>query len=191
MCATFPGTSGRTLEHRFGEKCWYNDITDCIEWMGSRCATGYGNIYVNGRMQLAHRVAYEWQRGPIPAGLVLDHLCRNEGCVNPDHLEAVTHIENVRRGYRAADQLHNTHCPSGHPYSGKNLYRTPEGGRACRTCRGAARDRITKEKRADKTLCHDCLRPKPAGCDRYRCSNCHDRHLARERARKARKKQEA
>lgn len=69
----------------------------CWEWTGLKNVRGYGRINVAGTMQLAHRATYSALRGPIPEGLELDHLCRNPSCVNPDHLEPVTHAENVRR----------------------------------------------------------------------------------------------
>ena len=65
----------------------------CWLWQGYINAFGYG---VN-RRGLAHRVYYQSARGPIPRGMELDHLCRVRSCVNPDHLEAVTHLENHRR----------------------------------------------------------------------------------------------
>ena len=72
---------------------------DCWIWTGCRIRHGYGRISGPGRKPLlAHRVAYELTYGPIPDGLELDHLCRNPSCVRPDHLEPVTHLENVRRG---------------------------------------------------------------------------------------------
>ncbi|WP_402465721.1 HNH endonuclease signature motif containing protein [Isoptericola aurantiacus] len=71
---------------------------DCIEWTGATSANGYGRIGIGGsRTAQVHRVAYEAARGPIPAGLHIDHLCRNRRCVNPDHLEPVTQSENNRR----------------------------------------------------------------------------------------------
>ncbi|HEY7824270.1 MAG TPA: HNH endonuclease signature motif containing protein [Acidimicrobiia bacterium] len=76
---------------------------DCWEWIGATAGNGYGKINVKGRdhyPEFAHRVGWELLVGPIPDGLVIDHLCRNTLCVNPDHLEPVTHKVNVRRGYR-------------------------------------------------------------------------------------------
>jgi hypothetical protein len=71
----------------------------CWIWQLSRNAAGYPRIMIqNDLRSFAHRVSYEEFVGPIPSGLVLDHLCRNPPCVNPTHLEPVTHPENVRRG---------------------------------------------------------------------------------------------
>ena len=74
----------------------------CWEWEGSKTRDGYGQIEDGRRSDRhnlrAHRVVYEGLRGPIPEGLDLDHLCRNRGCVRPDHLKPVTRSENCRRG---------------------------------------------------------------------------------------------
>lgn len=88
-------------------------------------------------MALAHRFAYEDIVGPILEGLTIDHLCRVRHCVNPAHLEPVTHLENVRRGNGGLNQLAKTHCPKGHPYDEENTYRLPSrpSGRYCRACR--------------------------------------------------------
>ncbi len=75
--------------------------TGCWNWTRSRQPNGYGHLTINNRQVLAHRFVYERDRGPIPAGMTLDHLCRNPRCVNPDHLEPVSHAENCRRGKRA------------------------------------------------------------------------------------------
>lgn len=86
----------RPLAERFWEKVERTDA--CWLWQGHRNHKGYGYISVNRRHVGAHRVAYEMARGvPVPAGLEIDHLCHVRHCVNPDHLEAVTHMENLRR----------------------------------------------------------------------------------------------
>ena len=86
----------RPLEVRFWEKVRKTD--ECWEWTGTK-VLGYGRIRRGeGRGTVpAHRVSYELHKGDIPEGLEIDHLCANHGCVNPDHLEAVTHVENMRR----------------------------------------------------------------------------------------------
>lgn len=71
--------------------------TGCWNWTG-KMLTGYGMVKFPGRSIRAHRLSYIVHRGLIDQSLVLDHLCRNTRCVNPEHLEPVTIRENVRRG---------------------------------------------------------------------------------------------
>lgn len=114
------------------------ELGPCWLWTGGKCR-GYGIVQVQ-RHQLpkqikAHRFLYESVNGPLPKGVTLDHLCRNPGCVRSDHLEAVTMRENTLRGVGpSAVNARKTHCIHGHPFEGKNLYMTPTGLRACRTC---------------------------------------------------------
>lgn len=75
-----------------------NEVTGCWEWQRFRDKLGYGSLHLAGKRLAAHRYVYEKMRGEIPDGLVLDHLCRNPSCVNPDHLEPVTYAVNSRRG---------------------------------------------------------------------------------------------
>ncbi len=77
--------------------------TPCWIWQGAKDAHGYGRVGVSGtrRTRNAYAVYYEEEYGTVPAGLELDHLCRQPSCVRPDHLEPVTHTENLRRGKRA------------------------------------------------------------------------------------------
>lgn len=75
---------------------------ECWLWAGARLDAGYGYLEVDGKRVLAHRVSYELTYGPIPPGLVIDHLCRMPQCINPAHLEAVTWAENIARGKRWA-----------------------------------------------------------------------------------------
>ena len=70
----------------------------CWEWLGCKDGDGYGMFRFEGYMRRAHRWGYELLVSKVPEGLVLDHLCRNPSCVNPDHLEPVTNQENLDRG---------------------------------------------------------------------------------------------
>jgi hypothetical protein len=108
---------------------------ECWQWTGALSSCGYGRI----GNQYAHRIMYSALEGEIPAGMEIDHLCRNRGCVKPSHLEAVAHSTNVRRGIApalaAARGLATTHCPQGHPLSGDNIYwNKKKGWRSCRIC---------------------------------------------------------
>ena len=102
---------------------------NCWLWTAKTESNGYGRVKFGGKSYGAHRLAYEWVKGEIPQGLSIDHLCRVRNCVNPDHLEAVTHQENQRRA-----KYLTIHCPSGHPYSGENLGFDIRGHRFCKEC---------------------------------------------------------
>lgn len=109
----------------------------CWEWAGATNGVGYGVLALgrNGPKVLAHRLAYEQWVGPIPDGLTIDHLCRNPGCVRPDHLEPVTQRVNTLRGTSpSAAQAKQTHCKRGHPFDEANTHITTTGKRNCRTC---------------------------------------------------------
>ncbi|CDZ92270.1 HNH endonuclease signature motif containing protein [Rhodococcus ruber] len=121
---------------------------DCWIWTGPLNERGYGRTEFRGKKHQAHRVAYETAFGvSIPAGHEIDHLCRNRTCVNPWHLEPVTHRENVIRSTSL-----KTHCVNGHPLSGSNLmHNSVSGNRCCRTCQLAASRRYKARKRAEET----------------------------------------
>src|ERR1700723_1857889 len=92
------------------------DLGPCWEWLGSPGDSGYGHFWHEGKKRLAHRFSYELFVEAIPAGLVIDHLCRNHICVNPDHLEPVTDRVNILRGEGpAARNVLATECHRGHP----------------------------------------------------------------------------
>jgi hypothetical protein len=72
-----------------------NASGDCHIWTGARSDVGYGQIRIKGKLYYAHRLAYELERGPIPDGMVIDHMCHNRACVNPEHIQAVSHKQNI------------------------------------------------------------------------------------------------
>lgn len=121
--------------NRFWAKVRLPESPDgCLEWIGARQSLGYGNFRVEGKTLKAHRFSYELNVGPIPEGLVIDHLCRNRACVRPDHLEPVTQKVNVHRGEGvAAAKARKTRCHKGHELAGENL-REDSYGRHCRAC---------------------------------------------------------
>src|SRR5450631_2878208 len=145
----------RTLSERFEAKVVRGD--GCWEWTGTHNQDGYALMAVVStravrKFMVAHRYAYETEVGAVLEGMELDHLCRNRGCVNPAHVEPVTHQVNVKRGRvaetnrehvhraqvaAAASWRARTHCPSGHEYNDVNTYITPKGHRLCRPCHAA------------------------------------------------------
>ncbi len=125
-----PGRWPPIEKRLFGRVVWTD--RDCWEWAGCQNGTGYGVIGWQGRQDLTHRVSYQLLVGPIPAGLHIDHLCRNRLCINPSHLEPVTCAENIARGLGAK----RTVCPRGHV--GHYVTKTRKKGwphQVCMECR--------------------------------------------------------
>lgn len=105
------------------------ELGPCWLWTAGK-TLGYGYCWFTHHHLRAHRAAYELTVGPIPDGLELDHICRNKACVNPVHLEPVTHLENVRRGLKG--QCPRV-CRNGHDLT--NAVALPSGYRPCPTCK--------------------------------------------------------
>lgn len=116
------------------ETCWL--------WRGTILSTGYGVLSLNGRAISTHRLSYQLYKGPIPDGLVIDHLCSVTACCNPDHLEAVTNEENIRRGLSPSAVTRRIgRCKRGHDLAGDNVYSSPGSPRRrrCKKCQQARR----------------------------------------------------
>lgn len=102
---------------------------------------GYGQFRCEGKTLRAHKVAYELAVGPVPDGLVLDHICRNPRCVNPAHLDPVPHAENTRRGMApSAVSKRTNRCARGHGFTAASTYIRPSGKRECRVCTNDAQN---------------------------------------------------
>lgn len=126
-------------EERFWSKV--DASGDCWVWTASVSIGGYGKYSISSggktTYPYAHRHSYSILVGDVPAGMDLDHVCRNRRCVNPDHLEPVTHRENLLRGGTLAGvNARKTHCKNGHEFTEENT-RTNGKGRACMTCHRA------------------------------------------------------
>ena len=108
----------------------------CWQWMGSKDTRGYGRIRdFNSKIVKAHRISYEYYCGDIPIGREIDHLCSNHSCINPEHLEAVSHRVNVLRGVGiAANYAKRQTCSNGHLFSSNNTL-IENGARRCKICR--------------------------------------------------------
>jgi hypothetical protein len=136
------------------------DITGfCWLWRGKLNEKGYASTTHKGKSTGAHRKAYEMLIGPIPEGLELDHLCRIRHCCNPDHLEPVTHLENVARAKAFRNLAHThtraqkakrpegrlTHCKHGHELTEANTLVSKRATGSvrvrCKTCQHDTQER--------------------------------------------------
>jgi len=152
----------RDPEARFLEKVDKNgpiplhrpELGPCWTWTAAKGKRGYGNFFYGGKVGRAYAFAYEHFVGPLPEGCEeLDHLCRNPSCVNPAHLEPVTHRENVLRGEApSAVNAAKAYCDRNHEFTKANTYiRIGLGGKKMRICRACHREdvnRANQEKRA-------------------------------------------
>jgi transposase len=140
---------GHTALGRFMSKIDHSRADGCWVWTGGISSTGYGSFGVQGRRYLAHRAMFALWYGSTAEEL--DHICRVRRCVNPEHLEPVSHWENNARGESpSAYLLRATHCKYGHPWTPENIGAGVNGTRRCLTCHRqaeAARNRAKREMR--------------------------------------------
>lgn len=147
VCADWEGDVVNAQE--FFLKCFPVPMCGCWIWGGVLKDTGYGQVYANGRMHNAHRLAWQVFKGQIPDGLWVLHKCDTRACCNPDHLYLGDVRQNNRdMAIRGRTANHNkTHCPKGHELSGENLYiykRPTYVARGCRECRNIVRLRYRR-----------------------------------------------
>lgn len=136
--------AARPIEDRIAEK-FVVAGSGCWEWTARLNACGYGTVKWNGKSWLAHRAAYTLAVGTIPDGMELDHLCRNRACINPDHLEPVTHKQNMERAdFSQRVPVRKPHCKRGHPWSGVRK----NGRNVCHTCKNESTRRSRANQRA-------------------------------------------
>ena len=134
--------------------------TGCKIWNRAR-VKNYGVIQLDGKLRRVHRVAWELTNGLVPAGLELDHTCHtnsdcqrgpecpHRACWNVEHLEPVTHAENVLRGDSpAAKHARQTHCKRGHEFLPHLTAVTKNGGRSCYLCKAEYRAKRREERQA-------------------------------------------
>lgn len=134
MPRTIPHITDK-IRDSFEQCIEFEPNSGCWLWTGGCNGNGYGFMYINRVGLRVHRLAYTMYKGPIPTGLVIDHLCRMPRCVNPAHLEVVTQRINTLRGIApAAQQAKRIQCPQGHRYSPENTYVDPMNHRHCKTC---------------------------------------------------------
>jgi hypothetical protein len=111
------------------------NLNGCWLWVGRRNKSGYGEMKVANRKEYTHRVAFEMFNGPIPDGKEIHHTCTRKGCLQPDHLVAVSHRENLLADDTVVGRNHRkTHCIRGHEFTPENTRVRPNGYGVSRRC---------------------------------------------------------
>ena len=153
----------KEVEERLLSKVVVNPITMCWNWNGRRDHNNYGRINAFGQKWPTHRLSYFLYYGFISPDLVVNHMCDNKPCCNPNHLELVTHQENIDyitkigngRNITKTYNRTNLYCKKGHPRFGDNLKVKKKGGgktyRECRTCWNEAKNKAYHRRTASKS----------------------------------------
>lgn len=130
-----------------GDETLAAGLGPCWIWTASQHGKGYGSTTYQGRLLSAHRASFVIHGGVLIDGMDIDHLCRVRLCVNPEHLEQVTHAENIKRGDTGITWRSKTHCLRGHPFDDENThwFTTARGGSG-RSCRACARERTRQSR---------------------------------------------
>lgn len=142
---------GSTLKERLMFFMVVDHVTGCWNWTANKNQKGYGRVAIDGRLHSAHRVSFEIFNGPLIDGLEVDHVCENRGCINPAHLQQITHASNVRKGNRWNIER-PTHCPRGHPFTAPNLGHDHRGWRYCKACASRRHKRRKEEMRNETQI---------------------------------------
>lgn len=132
------------VAHRFAKKV-VSDPSGCWIWTAAKTERGYGCFAVKGKQHVASRWIYK-ALFVVDDHLDIDHLCRVTSCVNPSHLEAVTHRENTRRGNAGKAYSQATRCKNGHEWNDENTrwYTSSINGNPFKQCLACTRERQRK-----------------------------------------------
>ena len=136
-----------------GRLAYYSEAseTGCRIWTGGTYSNGYGQMNVNGKSRLVHRLAYEIANGVIPEGLEIDHLCRVRACIDAEHMEAVTPLKNMERAFSPSMVAsHANLCFRGHVLSPENTIKVTERKRTCRICTNDRKRRYYAQNREEE-----------------------------------------
>ena len=144
--------AGLTVKERLLFYSYVDRDTGCWEWTSTKNQKGYPRMKIDKVMCGAHRVSYEMFTGPLIDELEMDHICENRGCINPAHIQQISHGDNIRNGARWRHKKDN-HCIHGHKYTEENTQIRADGRKRCATCRRSqARERTGIKRNAQDEM---------------------------------------
>ncbi len=163
----------RPIRERFDEKWIPEPNTGCWLWLGKLTPLGYSRIR-NPVGAFGHRVAWELYRGPIPAGMVIDHICRERSCVNPDHLRVVSRRTNAVENSLCfvAINAQKKRCVHGHIFDRLRVHGNRKF-RACSKCEAAKAREFRRRRKSRITVTRGpSMRPDAVNARKLVCSKC-------------------